>query len=530
MILTVVAARWLQPHWARRRCRWEATPATPGKPRCVWPHTGIAAAAAIAGAALIAVFVLERAPHVHDEIAYLFDARSLAAGRRTAAPPPVPDAFPAPQWIEIEADRAYGVFPPGWPLILALGVLAGMPWLVNPILSGGSALLASRLGLRTSAPAAGMGRAAAWLLALSPFVLFLGGSFMAHTAAMMWTTLAMVSYLGYVERPAIFPAMAIPLAGALLFLTRPFDAAALLAAIAADALIGHRARGGRALAGLGLALLISGLAAGGVLTLLDNSRVTGAAFVPPVSRYFDTHYHPGANRLGFGADVGLTWDFSPPGHSPLEALWNLCLNLEHLNRHLLGWPSGSLVLVLIFLLGASKSRGEKLLLVHGAAVLFLYSLYWYHGVAYGPRFLTALVPGLIVFTWRGALDLKAWLDCQIQAREGQTAGDWVNAAIAFSIAAALAIYLPVKVAAEYRGYRGVDGSLLRDVTRVRAPALLLIDGPLWPDYASVYFLNAPDYRGERVMALHRGPELDLEVTAAYPGRASIILSGGQDEN
>jgi len=496
-----------------------------------WPRAGIAAVVALAGAALIGVFVLERAPHIPDEIAYLFDARSLAAGHRVATPPPVPAAFPAPEWIELETDRAYGVFPPGWPLVLALGFLAGAPWLVNPLIACGLVLLVSRLAVRNSDAGASTSRAAAWLLATSPFVLFMGGSFMAHPAAMMWTALALVSYLGYVEGRPLTGAVALPVASALLLLTRPIDAAALLLAIAADALM----RGAGARRRRGLMLMGAGLAAAGVITLLDNARLTGSALEPPVSRYFDTHYHPGANRLGFGADVGLTWDFSPPGHTPLEALWNLSLNLEHLNRHLFGWPSGSHVLALFFLLGVRKTRGEKLLLLHAAATLLLYSFYWYHGVAFGPRFLSTLAPGLIVFTWRGAAEVGSWLAGQGFAAE-ETARRWLGAAIAFSIAIALAIYVPVKAMAEYRGLRGTDGALLRAVARAPVPTLILVDGPRWPDYASVYFLNSPDYRGPRVVALYRGLELDQEVADAYPGRVRFTMrrpatgGGGQPED
>jgi hypothetical protein len=341
---------------------------------------------------------------------------------------------------------------------------------------------------------------------------------MAHPAAMTWTVLALISYFGWVERRPPVTAIALPVAAALLFLTRPIDASALLVAIAADALMPGASSRRRS----GLLLLGAGLAVAGTLTLLDNARLTGSALEPPVTRYFDTHHHPGANRLGFGPDVGLTWDFSPPGHSPLEALWNLSLNLEQMNRHLLGWPSGSIVLALLFLLGVRKTRGERLLLIHAGATLFLYSLYWYHGVAFGPRFLSTMAPGLVVFTWRGATEASSWLVRQGMAGEAASRR-WMGAAIAFSIAAALSIYIPVKVAAEYRGLRKADGALLRAVAAAPAPALALIDGPLWPDYASVYFLNAPDYRGPRVVALHRTQELDQALLDAYPGYTPVAL-------
>jgi hypothetical protein len=509
-----------------------------------WPPLALASAFTLVAATLIAFLVLERAPHIPDEITYLFDARTFAAGQRVSAPPPVPDAFPAPEWIEIEAGRAYGVFPPGWPLILSLGVLAGAPWLTNALLGAIAILLIARLGRRTSGTGTGNGASppAAWLAAMSPFLLFLTASYMAHPAALLWTTLALTSYLSLAcERPGLGSGLVLAIAAAFLFLTRPIEALALLIAIMADVLRSGRSslaagsppsrssRSSRSRAGVALLVLAAGLAVGTAATLADNARLTGAPLVPPVNRYFDTQVGPGSNRLGFGSDIGHTWDASPPGHTPLEATWNLCLNLAHLNRHLLGWPAGSLVLVLIFLLGARKTRGERLLLFHAAATLLLYSLYWYHGVAFGPRFLTSLIPGLVLFTWRGANLLASWLATQHPEEDWER---WVRLGVAFSIACAIGLYVPVKAVAEYRGLRGIDGVLLRQAEAAATPALIFVEGPRAPDYTGLYFLNAPDYRGPRVVALSRGPAGDQEVAAAYPGRTPRILtrhSGVRDE-
>lgn len=503
LVLTVAAALCLS---RLRRRPW---------PRI--PSPMIAAAALLAGATLIGALVLEHAPHIPDEIAYLFDARSLASGRRMAAPPPVEAAFPPPEWIEVKPDGAHGVFPIGWPLLLALGTLAGVPWLVNPLIAGGTALTTARLcGGTANGGGDGARHATAWLLAVSPFVLFLGGSFMAHSAAMLWTALTLSAYLAHRERPTLASTIILPIAGAMLLLTRPIDALAMLAAALVHA---WPFRDGRPRSA-NLLLLLVGLAVGSALTLLDNARLTGSALVPPVNRYFDNHFHSGANRLGFGPEVGLTWDFSPAGHSLPEAVWNLRLNLEQMNRHFLGWPSGSLLLALLYLLGSRKTRGEKLLLAHAAATIVLYGLYWYHGVAFGPRFLATLAPGLAVFTRRGASEMRSWL-----ARHGLDDG-WLGAGIAFSIASALALYVPIKALAEYRDLRGTDGTLLRAATALSAPALILVDGPRWPDYDGLYFLNSPDYRGQRVIALHRGAALDGQVLAAYPNRPACILRRG----
>jgi len=536
LVATIGAASILVPGAASRGLpsTWSS-----GARRFSTPLIVLAAVFATAGAVLISHLAFGRAPHIQDEVAYLFDARVFAAGRRFAAPPPIPDAFPAPDWIEIEADRAYGVFPPGWPRLLALGVQARQPGLVNPIAAALSVLLAAGLAAlaaprRVGTPPAPSGPLAhsttatamstAWLVATSPFFLVLAASTMAHTAATLWTTCALLFYAMRAGmagedphaglRPALTPGLVSGLAAALLLLTRPIEAVALFAAACADAALARRGAW-RALSWLAL-----GFAAGTILLGADQAAVTGSPWVPPVERYFERHFAPATNRLGFGPDVGLIWDGGTPGHSPGEALRNLGRNLESLNRHLGGWPAGSLALLLAFLCGARKTRLERLLLLHAASVVILYTLYWYHGLALGPRFLASLTPALSLFTWRGAARTGAWLE---STWPGQNLAARVKAALVVSVVCGLAIYLPLKVKTEYRGLRGVDDEILHEVEAAPAPALVFVRGSRWPDLASAYFLNAPDFRGPRVVALSRGPALDRVVAAAYPAHGACIV-------
>jgi len=486
----------------------------------------IAAAAAVASAiALVLGFlVLEHAPHVPDEIAYLFDARTLAAGHRFAAPPPVREAFPPPDWIQIDASRAYGVFPIGWPLILAAGVKVGAPWLVNAVLVAGIVLAIAWLArvsreIQNGPDGADSPAAAAWLAALSPFLLFLGASYTAHPAAVLAAAVVLASYLALERKPAPSRVTSLLALGAgSLVLVRPVEAAALALALAWDA-IAERRRG-TPLRTLPLLALIVGFGVGGVALLADQARVTGDPLLPPVTRYFDERFGPGRNRLGFGADIGLDWDGTAPGHSPGEAITNLWRNLHALDRHLFGWPAGSLLLALIGLLSGGFRRADRLLVRHGLLILGLYALYWYHGIAYGPRFLSALVPGLVLFTLRGAGRVLAWIAPLASLADPARA---VRAAIGISMAAALAFYLPLAAWVEFRHLRGVDGALRRQVEATPPPALFFVHGPVWPDFASLYDLNAPDFHGPRVVALARGAESDSALARLYPEHSARLI-------
>ena len=100
---------------------------------------------AFATTAAVAYFAFERLPHLEDEVAYLFQARTMALGRLTVPSPEPKQAFWTPFVLDHQGQR-FGKYPPGWPSILAAGVLAGLPWLVNPLLAALSLYLIYRLG------------------------------------------------------------------------------------------------------------------------------------------------------------------------------------------------------------------------------------------------------------------------------------------------------------------------------------------------------------------------------------------------
>src|SRR4030095_14990200 len=104
---------------------------------------GLAAAVTIV-AALLCLTSYQAIPHIPDEIAYLIQARYFAAGQPWMAAPPAPAAFDT-FLLEVSGARWYSVFPPGWPLVLAIGAKLGVPWLVNPLLGGAGILLTYHL-------------------------------------------------------------------------------------------------------------------------------------------------------------------------------------------------------------------------------------------------------------------------------------------------------------------------------------------------------------------------------------------------
>lgn len=141
--------------------------------------------------ALVSHTVFEGLPHLEDEVAYLFQARTLARGQLVVGSPEPSRPFWQPFVLDSNGNR-FGKYPLGWPGMLAIGVLIGQTWIVNAWLAAMTVALTYRLGREIFNPDTGL--IAAALAAFSPMALLLNGTLMGHTAALFTTTLFLYAY------------------------------------------------------------------------------------------------------------------------------------------------------------------------------------------------------------------------------------------------------------------------------------------------------------------------------------------------
>lgn len=125
--------------------------------------------------------VFERLPHLEDEIAYLFQARTLARGQAAIESPEPERAFWQPFVVDHEG-RRFSKYTPGWPALLAVGEAIGQHWIINASLAALTTVLIFRLGASLYSTRAGLIGAA--LAAFSPMALLLNATLMGHTAAL----------------------------------------------------------------------------------------------------------------------------------------------------------------------------------------------------------------------------------------------------------------------------------------------------------------------------------------------------------
>src|SRR5690349_17994143 len=89
---------------------------------------------------------LRQFPNSGDEYAYLIGAELIANGRLWVPSPEPRAAFAINQFVN--DGRFFPKYPPGWPALLAAGVRAHAPWLVNAVLGAAALVLTWRLARR----------------------------------------------------------------------------------------------------------------------------------------------------------------------------------------------------------------------------------------------------------------------------------------------------------------------------------------------------------------------------------------------
>jgi hypothetical protein len=144
--------------------------------------------------AVVSARVFERLHHLEDEIAYLFQARVFAGGQTVVDIPRHARPFWQPFVIDYEpSGKRSGKYPPGWPALLAIGVVFGREWLVNALFGALTVVLVYRIGREVYGRSVGL--IAAVRTAFSPAALLLNGTLMAHPAVLSFATLFMWSFL-----------------------------------------------------------------------------------------------------------------------------------------------------------------------------------------------------------------------------------------------------------------------------------------------------------------------------------------------
>ncbi len=363
-------------------------------------------------AIVYSTFAFGQVPVVEDETAYLFQAKTIAQGAFHA--PEVPSSIAGQMdyyLIANSADGWYATTVPGWSLILALGVVIGLPWLVNPVLGAVSVWLGMvfwrRVTNRDQAVTAGL------LMTASPWLLEASASLMTHALVLAltlgsWCLIAQAKgFAGDKWRRVSAQLLIAGLLMGWIFFTRAVEGV-LIGGLTGFWVLWYFGRQRRLMPILayGLGCLITGS-----LYFAYNLHMTGDAFSTPLMVYLNESWGAGANAFGFGPDIGPPGGWSTldlwPGHSLMEAFVNLANGLSALNTELLGWSMGSLSLLLIYVIW-QRPRGPHLAMaILAAAVIVVHLFYWFTGTFYiGPRYWFGAFFGFVALSAGGFESLR----------------------------------------------------------------------------------------------------------------------------
>jgi hypothetical protein len=470
-------------------------------------------------AALASYVVLERVPHIDDSVSNLFQAKYFASGRLTLPAPPDAESFVVDLTV-IRDGKWFGYAFPGWPAVLAIGVLAGVPWLVNPVL-GGVLILLGHAWVRRRWDR-GTANAVVLLLAASSWLIFTSAELMGHALTAVLALLALVAFDRAVEsRRAAWAVLAGAATGALM-LTRTFDGTLVAVALGVIALADRRLF--RALPALVTAGLVA--AAVGAIMFPYNQAVTGRATYPAHLAWADGRYGQGVDVLGFGPGVGIDrWpNLDPlPGHGAADVVLNLNKNMFMVNVDLFGWAAGSLVLIAIAVGIGRWRRADGAALALVAIFLAGYSLFWFSGGPdLGARYWYPLLIPLAVLAARGAQMLVIGLDARpARPQPGARVGAFVLAAV---VAAAVTM-LPWRAVTKHYRYRGISGEV-RELAQTTGfgRALVFVRAQERADYQSAFNLNPRTLDGPGpIYARDAGPEHRAGVVAGFADRPVWVI-------
>jgi 4-amino-4-deoxy-L-arabinose transferase-like glycosyltransferase len=370
---------------------------------------------------LLARLGLEAFAYSGDEYSYLLQAQIFAGGHLAAPAPPRPDVFAVDHVLLEPALRSK--YPPGWPILLALGAACRVPWIVNPLL--GALTLALVYALARRLFGLGPAIAATVLVGASPFFAFNAASYHSHTSALL-AQVACVTCLAFGwERRA--PGWAV-LAGAALglaFCNRQLDAAFYGAGLLVVLPRAPRYVGVSIAAAVAVgALLLAYQAA-----QFGSPWTTGYALYEPtlLRLYGDTNAHP--FTLRHAVDVAGQWahvqwlaqlaDWMAPLAAVVGAVGLVTARVNPSS------PAG--VCRTIFATAAGAQLVAMVLYGHDS------------GPGYGPRYLFSLVGPLafgIAAAWR---PVWMWLARGVERREARTSATerWVVRALVLAAAGGL---------------------------------------------------------------------------------------------
>jgi hypothetical protein len=481
-------------------------------------------------AAFVSYFVLGGIPHMVDEVVYLFQAKTFASGRLFVESP-VPSFYDY-HLVYINPFRQFAKFPPAWPALLAVGVLSGLPWLVNPLLNAVNVYLIYSIGKLLYGWRVGV--VAAVLACLSPFMIFMAASYLGHTASLFFLLFMFYFGLRYHESGRLFFAGLSGFSWGLLTAVRIADGVGMGLMLFAVLYVFDaglvKMRSPRRTA---VVLAAACFLAVSAFHLAYNSALTGSLFVSPSSAFILQEYPdtPHCDDFGFGErGCGMGGGFisgygGQTNYNFKTMILNQSSNLKYLNTELFGWPLTSFVFIIALLYFGRQRRVDTVLIILTVVWCLARGFWWPIGIEYGARYYHILIAFLVLLTSRGIYEMSSMLSEKCGRAEGARKVKSLSVAVVLLFLWSFSYTLP-SMAAGYGGnYQSIVSKFnpavyyqLKDMKLDNA--VVVLPNEYW---GSGFILNDPALRSNVLFISDKRFNQSKElITSKYPGRGCFI--------
>lgn len=339
-------------------------------------------------------------PQIIDSHNYYFQSKLFASGRLWVPSETVHQKFFHFIGIMDVGGRRYASSLPGHPIILAVGQLARVPWLVNPVQGGLIVVMIYLLGglLFTEE----IGRFASILSIFSPFRVFQCAIFMSHPTTTLFILIALYALFKSLKSGKYGYTVLFGFCSGFLYLIRPQSAFPILLPFGLYYIYAN-VRQKRKLYHIFLPIVFVILALAGQAfynkQLTDDYLVSPRDIVAP------------SLRPGFGSEVGRPLpDGTFSGHSVKQGLEYTKTNLLLLNREALCWGGFTfLFLIPAILLSGDKRYLIVLMCFSALLTILLYFTYPINSPLFGPRYYFEWFPLYLLSVVVGIFTSLEWI-------------------------------------------------------------------------------------------------------------------------
>ncbi len=450
---------------------------------------------------------LEGMPRGGDEAAYYIQSTIYARGEAAAPAPGVDsprDLFPFRHFV-FHDGMWFTMYTPLHALVMAPFTRAGISPLLGP-LEGVLALAGAFLLFRSLAGRT-VARTALVIMALSPFLLFMAPTHMAHNtelALVVWALCLIVRSVRGAGRSGWLQAAAGFLLG-LSLCTKPYTVLPWAVTITVALLFTLRSGAFPA-----LARIAAGAIPPVLFLLAANRFYTGDPFTPAYD------LARGGGLIGFGPDRAWFPEYGDRAHTPLRGLMNLAKQAGAGSTILLGWPFLSL-LPPLFAFIDGRDRGRWALVAGSIAVFAPFMILHYSAsIDYGPRHYYTALPCFALLCAAGL---------------SKAAGRWgcraVYAAAGLFAFTTLPVYLPDGIALRSGPWQAIDTIPVEAAERAaEPPAVIFMEASEhgYPNIVSGLLATDPFLDGNFVFCAHQSPGDDLAaMESVFPGRNAYLF-------